>query len=98
MKALTEHVPFTCSSVYELFIKVLGTMGGRRVRGASVTGTVMTVPGLISERRLLIGDLTRVAEVSNAWHCLAMRAGPFFSLSSLCLSFAFSSTVSLNLN
>lgn len=46
-KALTEHVPFTCSFAYELFIKVLGTVGGRRVRGVSVTGAVMTVLGLI---------------------------------------------------
>lgn len=67
MKALTEHVPFTCSYAYELFIEVLGTMGGRRVRGASVTGTVMTASGLVSKRHSLIGDLTRVAEVSDAW-------------------------------
>lgn len=43
VKALTEHVSFTCSYAYELFMMVVGTMGGRRVRGASVTGTVMTV-------------------------------------------------------
>lgn len=46
-KALPEHVPFTCSSAYKLFSKVLGTMGGSRVRVASVTGTVITVAGLI---------------------------------------------------
>lgn len=33
-RALTERVPFTCSCGYELFIKALGTMGGRRVRGS----------------------------------------------------------------
>lgn len=71
-------MPFTCSYPYELFIKVLGTMGGRRVRGASVTGTVMTVSGLVSKRHSLIGDLTRVAEVSDAWNCLAMRVEPLF--------------------
>ena len=60
-------MPFTCSYVYELFIEVLGAIGGRRVRGASVTGTVMTASGLISKHRSLIGDLTLVAEVSYAW-------------------------------
>lgn len=44
--------------------------------GASVTGTVMTVSGLVSKRRSLIGDITRVAEVSDAWHRSAMRAPP----------------------
>lgn len=56
-RVLTEHVPFTCYS-HKLFMKVVGTVGGRRVRVASVTGTVMAVPGLISKCRSLIGDLT----------------------------------------
>lgn len=71
-------MPFTCSWTFELFNEILSTMGGRRVRRASLTGRVMTPPGLISQRCSLIGDLTRVAEVSDAWHCLAVRVGPSF--------------------
>lgn len=77
-KVPNEHVPFTCSCASELFTKILSTMGGSRVRSASVTGTVMTLTGLISKCCSLIGDLTRVAEVSDAWHCLAARVGPSF--------------------
>lgn len=81
-KSLTEHVPFTCSFAYELFIKVLGTVGGRRVRGVSVTGTVMTVLGLISEGCSLIGDLTWGSKgYSNAcccFCCFATRWNLFF--------------------
>lgn len=59
-------------------MKVPGAVGGRRAKAASALGTVMTSPGLISECHSVIGDATRVAEVSCAQDCWAMRTGYFF--------------------
>lgn len=56
-------------------MKVLGKVGGRRARAASVPGTVMTSPRLIPERHSVIGDPTRVVEVSQARHRWAIRIG-----------------------
>lgn len=62
-----------CPSHVPAHMNYLSRHWAQWVVRASLTGRVMTMPGLILERRLLIGDLTWVSDVSQSWHCSAVR-------------------------